>query len=797
MDFYTEHLISGIATAQAANPADIKSKTGAKRKRASHAPDIPWTASRCTRLLRTITSRIAILQKLAANSRLSREAAGNRKTRSEHDHERVKGPAGALATPATPSKDPEWLPAVNQPPTTRTYGGRARAAKQPSRSMSRPKNDSLSMATPFVKRMLKPGSGTPISAEEGFQDKDVKTKRRQQLPIKPSSSAEEAYRSLEAALGSFLHATRPPVESAAAQPRTGSRSLMSSCLRRVPEYVALEEACLEANEGSGSDDQEQDVSREIYEELERYGASESGGWHGLREVVRADGLHRIEAAIEAGSMSMDVVETLVKKCREANAVGESQRLLTASMRVGSRRVVAGTAESLDQLYSLGDSQSADAYVLRTLSTFLESNARVLDNNVVRTWAFQIFFRAVLREGERAEAEFFLQTLLRVASTGSGEILEETLRSVVVLLGAAVEGQRSEGGKMARRGNALVELLDRTVCHSLLSAGENEDLRSLRPFVLVSFITRLSSKPDQSLKTVAVQTEDLLALLDSTRNSDWTPSNESLVSGVALCIGRWDGQAADAFLVRTVDSLLQMATPSTCSVGTSSMLRALALSSVSAYAEQRQDKEILMYAEEVEDLVAEGAGRMQEVGVRTPVARKPKREMFRWEEGLCEWIAKTPFGAVAKVKMELGKGEGPEREVKRGVGKAQLPTPPPISEERDPAHLVFDRSSKLTTKRPPNATTNGVVRSPVERDEKPSTFRPEEKENAIPEAEEDLSSECDELAMSAVKKPRSAYNPPKPSRASLTRPSHRASSGSVTTAWEASAAEVASDDELGL
>lgn len=76
--------------------------------------------------------------------------------------------------------------------------------------------------------------------------------------------------------------------------RKGASSLLSMCLRRVPDYIRAEEEWRK----SIDEDDDTDVCAEVYEELEDLGSVHGQGWSGLREVVIAHGVSLVNEIIK-------------------------------------------------------------------------------------------------------------------------------------------------------------------------------------------------------------------------------------------------------------------------------------------------------------------------------------------------------------------------------------------------------------------------------------------------------------------------------------------------------------------
>ncbi|RMY99519.1 hypothetical protein D0862_07089 [Hortaea werneckii] len=785
MEEHTEHLIGGIAIARQTDVADLRRRSGHKRKRVDHAPEIPWTVSRCNRLLRTLTSRIAILQRLAASNRLLVD--------SDRKNDAVKEePTIETVAASTPSKDPEWLPQVGKGQPSRTYGGRTRDSRMNHRMRTAVKTTqhTAGLSTPAVKRLLNPASCSPIPSSKTIPRPKLgepvrKTKSNFTLPIKPSSVADEAYTNIVTAFGSFLHATRPGVTSS----RKGARSLMSACLRKVPAYVQLEESC--ARDESPSGDRERGISDEIYQELEAYGSSSGNGWAGLREVVRADGLAKLKDAIEGGLIPGKTIEALIQACSVHEAITEGQQIADSALALERN----GRDRILEKYLTFAKENNAEAMVLRKLE--LNPISDGLRHAHLRQEILHVVLRAATRPSDCPDATVFVQRWIDRAMCESVE-KQPGLRDLAILLAAASVGQ-SGGSEIAYdRGQHLCESLQRTAINVLFRKGYKELRRQkLEPvakaFLLASIVASLRVNQTRAPLIDYAPEEVIQTVL---RQADAHCSDESFITDVALCITRWDTASGDSFLTATAEALLDLTRK--CSQETSKSLRNLILANVRAYSERRQDKDILMFAEEIEDMVADCDGAdTKTITVKTPAPKPSKRDMFRWEEGLCEWIAKTPLNGVAAKKIELGQ-ETPAEEHAAPKRFGALPTPPEsddTSTDQKRHALAHKKASsrRSINGRPMRDVSQTIVKRPQKRASVPKTVTPDEQENMVPSTTYESESELDELAMSA-KKPRYAYNPPKQALRSRVMASKRTSAGS-STAWEAE--DLGSEDELGL
>lgn len=103
----------------------------------------------------------------------------------------------------------------------------------------------------------------------------------------------------------------------------GSRSLFSTCLRRTSDYIAAEELRLKEEDPKNTDD----ISTNVYDDLEAIGSSIAGGWAPLGEVVRAHGISMLGTAVKDGLLDTVVARGLARICLHHGAVDEGQQIM--------------------------------------------------------------------------------------------------------------------------------------------------------------------------------------------------------------------------------------------------------------------------------------------------------------------------------------------------------------------------------------------------------------------------------------------------------------------------------------
>jgi len=311
-----------------------------------------WTAARCHRLLRALTSRVAILNKELG--RFSSVAQNEKDQAREH----VRGSKRTADTGA----DADWVQARKRirqtysKKTTRTENdpqGNTRSARGlhlkrgrkslvpgeiavPTPILARAIGEPLAEAAPLHKlsggildHPVKRNKHSRIRhlASEGesfFQLSEPLLEMRRRITASRYSTYEGIYSGLEA----LLRATKT---SGAKPIRKGARSLLFMSLRAVPCYITQQEVLLQAHlekTGSKSAIENRDISSEMYDELEHLGSS-GNSWKRLKIIVRSHGIQVISDAIYAGLLDVEFSGALIALCVNISAIDEAQRLLAA------------------------------------------------------------------------------------------------------------------------------------------------------------------------------------------------------------------------------------------------------------------------------------------------------------------------------------------------------------------------------------------------------------------------------------------------------------------------------------
>ena len=337
----------------------------------------PWTAARCKRLLRPISSRLALLKKQKPGSaRVERsivETKRNNHSGRPGEVSVVGGKAWDTSIDSLNRKDPEWEPEAR--PSKRlkkTYSARGTSRHQRQSSLpvgiSQTNSASLELPSPLVGRAAvlrtSPGTDNHVqpshTAKGAIKSQHTTTNSRGYSWVSKSNSRDEFRRLAKSVAPSQwmiydgLYSALQMLLSNTTKTRQLHKkrvpSLFSMCLRKLPIYIVGEQMVAEEEDP----DDPEDVASFIYNELESFGTAKMS----MREVVRAHGILLFCDAIEEGLVAPSMARSLVDLCLGQAAHAEA-RSMTASMlkRMGSLPKLTDTAHRLfaqnPALHSLG------------------------------------------------------------------------------------------------------------------------------------------------------------------------------------------------------------------------------------------------------------------------------------------------------------------------------------------------------------------------------------------------------------------------------------------------------------
>lgn len=768
--------------------ADVITATPIQRLRsplASPSPavasQIPWTAARCQRLLRPLSSKISHLKRLNSE-RLHRldtagqtgSGAGGPSSANKPLNEKIA--ITKLCRQSSKQADPDWdCDARPRKKIKRTYSSKVSSLRSTSELQSKLPSGRLSKFEPMniLPQMLsqEPGSHPNPQAsylQDGNPEKDSDTSRTlAHLPdysfcetngfskLQEDSAApggcRDTWRLLKGiadSLNTILHATQTQKKKTSIN--LGSRSLFATCLKQVPKYIYLEER----RAATEDPDHDRNVSSEMYCELESSAVAD--GWQPLRVIVRAHSMFLIRAAFEDGTLGVQSMLEIASLCSRNDAFDEAQSILDTLMVSTTCRKASGSGASLQlhhililsALRDFSESTCRYGFFFQQLSAFIASGvgSRTCCDAIVSDYLNVAIQHAAAACDHATDAGRFIQTIFRRAMMGSIECRRvEDLRQVSLDHPSPQSKKLSKGqqahvdGKKTGKGSTkgiqqgMVENLSvdftglvaviYTICYAPLTASLVK-ARGRLPDTLKQIIveahryTEVSQTSKQGGRPTEAGTQNLATILladfisSSTKNAprldDGVTGSEASepFGGLAISedvvdqlsnfvckIARCHRQVAKGIAfdsMKEMVGLLAGVTESTTSDSpTCSIMGRIAVEAAFTFVEDSNLPAHLDWALEIEQAVKSKveatSGRSF---VRTPAKRSAQsRSGFRWEEGICEWIEKTPAMQAERPRS------GSRGSVGNDDSGDDLPPDRPLTSQEGGASTVSRVSSK--------------------------------------------------------------------------------------------------------
>lgn len=655
--------------------------------------EVEWTATRCNRLLRALTSRVAVLRK-----DLSRYQS-NKTSRSHTSDDSVPK---AQPKHTVQVGDTSWTKAGKR--IKRTYsarvGGKAggKAGGRTISGMSRPISTKdvaglipgeVSVPTPLLNRARGdfPVSDLPIAAlvqEESLRQAENRSKKRprtkdgevhfqlsqmmRQLKRNTSPSRYSIYEGIYSGLETLLKATKPDKPK---QQKRGSRSLLSMCLEAVPRYISKQELLLETQleeTGKRSAINSRDVSTEIYDDLEAFG-SFGRGWKHLSTIVRSHGLQVISDAIQAELLDVEFCGILVTLCTYLEAGKEAEILISsllslqqipAPKNLFTRFGDNDQSRPLSILWNFVEKQQCFSYQYRAISTMIVTGHLPLQWVATKEFA-PIWTRAIHRlssDATETNTFLFMDTLLSVLAGMRNTEYYETnnfKRQESFLFEATKQTFSSILTTLVSIIILSKETATQTHQNSDLMVSNHKDISNLLQSSLVNW--KFSHTTDSHgalllLASLVTENQDIqyqFANLDLLLNHFGQAKRAThelilkddlvaFVCSVARCCGRGAFTSGFSYLAYLHLILENLANVGELEEGT--VLHRIIVDSAFAFAEQSPDRKHFEYAASVEAKFHLVKTELSENP--TPASRdRQARAGYRWEEGISEWVTATP------------------------------------------------------------------------------------------------------------------------------------------------------------
>ncbi|KAF1996522.1 hypothetical protein P154DRAFT_556221 [Amniculicola lignicola CBS 123094] len=705
--------------------------------------DLPWTTSRCNRLLRPVSSRIATLRKeleqRTTNSETRRASASSFTKKASPRSSKFSQPAKANKPRGFDKLcDPDWAPGA-KPKTSikRTYGGRAsKTAGATQREVFPDHNTRRPGEIPFTPLVARVGNrmlespqlqGSPLRQPMRKQ-KAERAEEIQNLKKMLPDDIAKLVNSLFDGYTNLLQTTR----SDAPKGRKGVRSLFSACLHKMPAYIELEEYWAQVDAEEEDEDQERNLSDEIYTHLEQtFGPRVDSGWAPLNQVVRAHGTALLCDAFVDQILGQEALEVIVLRCLKMSAWDEAEKFLWA---------IPPSLEPLSIPASLRTNLFSSHKYMQLVKHFVEITGRfrflydvleymmsqeLLPLEWLATECMRPVWNRLVRSfsnDDQRTNENALRFLETAMSLGMGlpddSVFEEDAEVDVVSKQIRPSVRQDLRDALDTTYSSLLTLLSSIPLVSATKADDGDDLTGQRvTWVLDSLVIGLLKRKDVEgdLELLDPSTEDMqtftqralwlvfCALLVHLGGGQFQPglinldinilagalgwtarqytavdvdlssvmaTFPALISSMARCAGKaWKDDGFDQ-LQRLTDELLTVNRIRLPHKTWS--LKRLALEASLEFAHGTNDAHHFAYARQIEQKMRSNGRIVLMSSPQKPTESPTTGGGFRWEEGIGEWVHCTPF-AKQNVKRLPRK---PMRALEL------LPTPVPSEDEGD-------------------------------------------------------------------------------------------------------------------
>lgn len=640
-----------------------------------------WTTARCHRLLRALTSRVAILKKEL--SLISSSSGANQGA----NQNGVKVTKANRQRSSYPNDDADWTktgPKKNK--LKRTYsnrGGRNRGSRV---IPNTPRTGSVAGG----RKALIPGEilvPTPILArargelpiEEdslitNYEAEGQQTGRNNRLAsqgesglrlsgsmrgLRQSTTASRyaIYEGLHNGLETLLRSTNDQPKEI----RKGARSMFSMCLRAVPEYIEQEEASSIAyleETGTKSAIDTRDITAEIYNDLEYFGTS-GHGWKHLRVVVRSHGIKVLTDAIRAGLLEVQFCSILITLCLQNSGTEEAERLLSSLLGSGPfpapKTLYDQVPRSILLLRKFAEETGRHTFEYQQLANLLSSG--LLPLGWLATRDFRSFWTGVVQRispgpmdsGVLAFLDISLPLIAGSDYLGKGftepilEAIESTFSSLLTtILSILILSMETKDLASANTCGTLVILFRGSLVQfeaSYPSEGQSALL------LVANLFAEGFGNLEQDLSLVWTILGQLRERLNGSEDSSKEYDNVvTFICSVARCCGR--GSASSGFehleiLHKTLEKSIE-------NLEDSAAFQGLIVDSAMAFANQTPEPDHINYASSLEKKFSRR--NIQPQHQPTICEAGNTRRGFRWEEGIGEWITATPINNFKKPKI---------------------------------------------------------------------------------------------------------------------------------------------------
>ncbi|KAG4030329.1 hypothetical protein MFRU_012g00710 [Monilinia fructicola] len=668
-----------------------------------------WTAARCNRLLRPLTSRISILRKIK-QSTLDRMKIQRKKGKSVSDSDID------AASEEAKNNNASW---IGRKRVKRTYSVKAATKGQhvnnsdhsfnlPSDSRSSSVPGEIVVPTPLLNRAWRntssPYRAIPYKRDalgycqqmstDSISGGSAKariqgTSKTQPLGPQPLSKIrnsmsptrfnvhEGIYNGLEA----LLRATHPISNIL----KRGPRSLFSMCLATVPKYITMEEKLL-SNEiervGSHSAIEQRDISTEIYDDLELFGSS-GRGWIHLQSVVRAHGVQIICDAVSEGLLDCNFCEILVDLCIHSGHYDEAELILSSLLSEckfpnptssESRFEDSDFHRPLLKIQKFVESTGRRGYEYRQFSNLIQNG--ILSFQWVVTPAFTPTWTRLMQDlsldHARVDATTFMNTVLPCLveyvslsdfwlDTDLYRVCRSTLLSVLITISSIILLSRDiVGNALKQESNHNTTIGDTHSmllkdCLKVIKRDDRENDLQCTILLLAFLVTEPNTDEISDFiinplyQMYTEESKDLGAEIPSDlAEKPLSAYNEAVrfISSVARCCGKGASTSGFEYL-QHIHQRLKKVNPGN-GLKARTTWYGIIVDSAFAFAQVAPGQRYLDYADSLDGELHADSSR------RPESARKEAcypSTAFRWEEGISSWVTATPATNINKTRAK--------------------------------------------------------------------------------------------------------------------------------------------------
>ncbi|EPE36094.1 hypothetical protein GLAREA_05432 [Glarea lozoyensis ATCC 20868] len=668
----TEIFINGSAIPLISSSPIRRRETQANNK-ACAEQEKEWTTARCHRLLRALTSRVAILKKeLLVISGTSKTLPSTSDT-----DKKIK----PRAKTSYPNDDTDWNQGKKK--VRRTYSGRLgpksgiKEAPKTPRARGGTKRKcvpgEILVPTPILTR----ARGTNPADTQELLSADSKGRESKNAARVSSSRGDkdllvdESIKDLRKAhgfhrIGTYdgiyngLETLLTSTNQGRPRMRKGAGSLMSMCLKLVPRYIEQEQATALAYEeetGTKSAINPRDVSMEIYDDLEQFG-SVGHGWRPLRVIVRAHGIKVLQDAIAGGLLDILFCGVLVNLCIQNAAHEEAASLITPLLSLSRfaapKSLYDPLPTALTILWNFANDTANFSFLYEQLANMLLQD--LLPLGWLATREFRVIWSGVMQRlppsGDDSGVLSFLEAVVpalagiayssnRLAGNFAAAVdstyssLLTTLLSVTILSSEKVSPLDSADQDIQSDGYKHIgSLLENSIMrYDFLYQGGDKLLLLLATTFFAKTQERHGMDLDHSSEALKFRLQDCLAACG---DEDAILDDLAVfICSVANCCGRAASGRGFEYL-KLLHASLEECSGNSCSAHA---FQEIIVKSAFTFANDTPEREQLKYASALE---AKYFNKVDSDRLHSAV-KKPKavRSGFRWEDGIGEWVTGTP------------------------------------------------------------------------------------------------------------------------------------------------------------